>query len=107
MIFDHRTYTVKPGTIGKQLELYDKHGRAPQERHLGKPVFYGVTETGELNTYVHIWAYENAADREQRRAAMQADPQWQAFLKISAESGNLLRQENRIMTPAPFFQLQR
>ncbi len=38
---------------------------------------------------------------------MQADPEWQAFLKMSAEAGNLLRQENRIMTPAPFFQLQR
>ena len=107
MIFDHRTYTVKPGTLPKQLELYDKHGRAPQERHLGTPVFYGVTETGELNTYVHIWAYESAGDCEQRRAAMQADPEWQAFLKMSAEAGYLLRQENRIMTPAPFWRLQR
>ena len=47
MIFDHRTYTVKPGMLAQQLELYDRYGRAPQERHLGKPVFYGVTETGE------------------------------------------------------------
>jgi hypothetical protein len=107
MIFDHRTYTVKPGTLPRQLELYAKHGKAAQERHLGKPVFYGITETGELNTYVHIWAYESAADREQRRAAMQADPEWQAFLKISAEAGHLLHQDNRIMTPAPFFKLER
>jgi phosphoketolase len=93
--------------LAEELELFDNHGRAPQERHLGRPVFYGVTETGELNTYVHIWAYDDAADREQRRAAMQADPARQAFLKLSAEAGNLLRQENRIMTPAPFFQLRR
>ena len=46
-----------------------------------------------MATHVHIWAYENAADREQRRADMQADPEWQAFLKMSAEAGNLLRQE--------------
>jgi hypothetical protein len=26
---------------------------------------------------------------------------------MSAEGGHLLRQENRIMTPAPFFQLPR
>src|SRR5687768_13964681 len=38
MIFDHRTYTVRPGTLPKQLELYEKHGKAPQERHLGKPL---------------------------------------------------------------------
>ena len=74
MIFDHRTYTVKPGTLPKQLELYEKHGKAPQERHLGKPLLYGVTETGPINTYVHVWVYENAGDREKRRAAMQADP---------------------------------
>jgi hypothetical protein len=107
MIFDHRTYTVRPGTLPKQLELYDEHGRAAQERHLGKPVLYGVTETGELNTYVHVWVYESAADREKKRAAMQADPEWQAFVKMSAEAGHLIRQENKILVPARFFQLKR
>ena len=38
---------------------------------------------------------------------MQADPDWQEFLKMSSEASNLLRQENRILTPAPFFELQR
>ena len=61
MIFDHRTYTVKPGTMPRQLELYEKHGKAPQERHLGPPALYGVTETGPINTYVHVWVYEDAA----------------------------------------------
>jgi hypothetical protein len=49
MIFDHRTYTVKPGMMKKQLELYEKHGLQAQIRHLA-PVLYGVTETGPLNT---------------------------------------------------------
>lgn len=107
MIFDHRTYTVKPGTLPKQLELYARHGKAAQERHLGKPLLYGVTETGPINTYIHVWVYENAADREQRRAAMQADPEWQAFMKLSAEAGHLLAQENKILNAAPFFTLDR
>jgi hypothetical protein len=107
MIFDHRTYTVRPGTLPKQLELYDKHGRAAQEHHLGKPVLYGVTETGELNTCVHVWAYQDAGDREKKRAAMQADPEWQAIVALSAEAGYLVRQENRILAPARFFRLER
>jgi hypothetical protein len=107
MIFDHRNYTARPGTLPKQLELYEKHGKVPQERHLGKPLLYGVTETGPINTYVHVWVYENAGDREQRRAAMQADPEWQTFLKMSAEAGHLIKQENRILVPAPFFELPR
>ena len=107
MIFDHRTYTVKPGTIARQLALYDQHGRAPQERHLGKPIYYAVTETGAVNTYIHVWAYDSAGDREQRRAAMQADPEWQAYLGKSGEAGYLIGQENQLMTPVAWFQPQR
>ncbi len=107
MIFDHRLYTCKPGTVPLQLALYEKHGKAPQEKHLGQPVLYGITETGTINTYIHVWAYEDAADRAKRRAAMQADPDWLAFLKMSAEAGYLLTQQNQILTAAPFFSLKR
>lgn len=107
MLFDHRTYTCKPGTLPKQLELYEKHGKTPQERHLGKPLLFAITETGPINTYVHVWVYDDAADRAKRRAAMQADPEWQAYLRKSAEAGHLIHQENKLMTPAPFFQAQR
>ncbi len=107
MIFDHRTYTCRPGTVPLQMALYEKYGKAPQEKHLGKPVLYGVTETGRINTYVHVWAYEDAADRAKRRAAMQADPDWVAFLKRSGEAGYLIAQENQILTPPSFFELKR
>jgi NIPSNAP len=107
MIFDHRTYTCKVGTIAKQLELYEKHGLEVQVRHLGEPALYGFTETGALNSYVHVWAYESAADRERRRAAMAADPEWQAYLKLSHEAGYLVGQENKILTAPGFFKLKR
>ena len=103
MIFDHRTYTCRPGTIAKQLAIYAEHGYAVQTRHLGEPVLYGITETGPINSYIHVWAYEDAADRAKRRAAMQADPEWQAYLAHSGEAGCLLSQENRILEAAPFF----
>jgi NIPSNAP len=107
MLFDHRTYTCKPGTIKKHLELYAEHGMAAQKRHLGEPLFYGITETGPVNTYVHIWVYENAADREKRRAAMMADPDWIAYTRKSAEAGYLIAQENKLMVAAPFFKAKR
>ena len=105
MLFDHRTYTCKPGTLPKQMVLYEKHGMAAQQRHLGKPIFYAITETGVVNSYVHIWAYKDAADRATRRAAMQADPEWIAFLGMSAEAGCLASQQNTLMVEAPFFKL--
>jgi NIPSNAP len=103
MIFDHRTYTVRPGTMPKQLKLYQEHGFVAQKRHLGELLWSGVTETGELNSYVHVWVYEDAADRARKRAAMEADPDWAAYRQKSAEAGYLIRQENKILNAAPFF----
>ena len=38
---------------------------------------------------------------EARRAALQADPDWQAYLGKSAEAGYLVRQTNKILMPVP------
>lgn len=103
MIFDHRTYTCRPGTIKKHMKLYEDYGWGPQSRHLGEPILYGAVETGDVNSYIHVWVYKDAADRAAKRAALAADPEWQTFLKMSAEAGNLVSQVNTILTPAPFF----
>lgn len=103
MLLDVRTYRCRPGTIKKHLALYEQYGLAPQVRNLGEPFAYLVTETGDPNEYVHIWAYENAADREKRRAAMWADPEWIAWTEKSAELGALESQANKLMTPVSFW----
>jgi len=106
MLLDHRTYTVKPGSMAKQLKIYEDLGKAAQIRHLGQPLAYLVAESGELNTYVHIWVYEDAGDRAKKRAAMQADPDWIAYLAATAEAGYLIKQENKLMTPVPFYPIK-
>lgn len=107
MLLDVRTYTCRPGTIKTHLELYEKLGKAPQSRHLGQPLAYLTTETGDPNQYVHIWVYENAGDRETKRAAMQADPEWIAYTQESAKLGALIAQENKLMRPVDFYPLKR
>lgn len=84
--------------------MYAQRGFAVQRRHLGEPVLYALTETGVQNSFVHIWAYESAQDRAQRRAAMQADPEWAAYAAQSAEAGYLQSQENRLLLPVSFFE---
>ena len=101
MIYDHRTYCCRPGTIKKHLALYAEFGFPAQRRILGEPVIYAQVETGDVNSFVHIWAYEDAADRAARRAQMAADPEWQAYLKKSAEAGDLVSQTNKILLPVP------
>ncbi len=103
MIYDHRTYTCRPGTIKKHLALYAEHGWPVQRKHLGEPVVYAATETGDVNSFVHIWVYEDAADRATKRAAMMANQGWLDYLKLSAEAGYLSAQTNKILTPVPFF----
>ncbi len=103
MLLDVRTYTCRPGTIKAHLEVYEKYGKLPQTKHLGQPVAYLVTETGNVNQYVHIWAYDNAGDRETKRAAMQADPDWIIYTQESAKLGALINQENKLMRPVEFY----
>ena len=107
MLLDVRTYTCRPGTIKNHLALYEEFGKEPQVRNLGEPFAYLITETGNVNQYVHIWLYEDAADRERRRAAMWADPDWIAFTVKSAELGALEAQENKLMKPVDFFPIKR
>ena len=106
MLYDLRTYTCRPGTIRKHLALYAQEGFDIQRRHLGEPLAYLQTETGDVNSYVHIWAYADAADRASRRAALAADPAWAHYLVRSGDAGYLVSQVNRLMTPVPFFQMQ-
>jgi hypothetical protein len=105
MIFDHRTYFLRPGKIKAHLELYEKMGWKPQSRILGNCVLYATTEVGDVNSYVHVWAYKDLADRTARREALWKDAEWLAYVKASAELGALERQENKILVAAPFFKV--
>ena len=102
VIIDHRTYRILPGRVPAQLELYSKLGYPLQLRYMGEPHYYLATETGQLNTLVHGWVYDSAAEREQKRAKMMQDPDWKHFLAENAKAGNIIEQSNWLMTPVPF-----
>lgn len=106
MLLDVRTYRCHPGMIGAHLKLYDEYGREPQFRCLGTPLCYLKTETGDPNEYVHIWVYENAGDREAKRARLWADPAWLDYTRRSAELGALASQSNKLMLPVDFCPLK-
>jgi hypothetical protein len=107
VLVDHRTYKIKPTKVQAYLDLYEQNGMTAQMRHLGRPVAYMFSESGELNTLVHIWAYEDATDRAERRAAMLADPEWKAYQKLNSEAGLLVEQKTSLMVPASFAPIRR
>jgi hypothetical protein len=97
MIYDVRTYTCRPGTLRKYVAIYQELGYPVQRQHLGEPVLLATTEVGDVNSYVHIWAYRDLAERDEKRRVMRADPRWQEYLETSDGTGYLIRQENRIL----------
>jgi len=102
VLIDHRYYRIKPGMVPAHLDIYEKHGFAAQSRHLGKPFAYLFTESGEVNTLVHMWLYEDVADRAKKRATMAADPEWQNYLRLNNEAGYVVSQQNNLMLPTRF-----
>ena len=102
MLLDVRTYRCKAGMIGDHLKLYNELGKAPQFRNLGAPLCFLKTETGDPNEYIHIWVYDNAGDREAKRAKLWTDPDWLTYIAKSRAMGSLEAQSNRLMTPTEF-----
>jgi hypothetical protein len=101
MFVEERIYTFQVGKLPEFLKLYTEEGMAIQLKYLPAMVGYYTAEIGELNVLVHMWGYEDLKQRSELRAKMQADPAWQAYVKKIQPL--MLRQESRILNPAPFF----
>ena len=101
MYIEERMYRLKIGAVPEYCKLYQELAMHVQLRHLPHMLGYYYTEVGDLNMMVHMWAYDSLDQREKCRAALQADPDWQAYL---AKCRPLMEtQETRIMKAAPFF----
>jgi len=104
VIVEQRDYHVYTGKLPELVRLYETEGSALQAEFLGTFVGAFTTDVGELSTYTHLWAYESHADREERRARLQADERWKVFL---AKLQPLIHtQRNRIMVPTSFSPLR-
>jgi len=103
MIVEQRCYTIKGGSAPQFWALYEQYGLKVQRRVLGNLIGHYVTDIGELNIIVHMWAYENYADREARREKLGAEADWKVYLAKSREMGLIIKQENSVLKAAPFF----
>jgi hypothetical protein len=100
MIVEMRTYTCKPGGVADYMRIYEKEGFPVQGRILGNLVGWYYTELGPLNQIVHMWGYQDFADRAKRRAELAANKDWQAVLAKLRDL--IVTQENKILMPAPW-----
>ncbi|MCC6223425.1 MAG: NIPSNAP family protein [Thermoleophilia bacterium] len=100
MIVEERTYHIHTGKLGEVVGLYRDEGIAIQEELLGNLLGWFTVDVGDLSSIVSLWGYSSYAEREERRARLQADERWQAFLPRLAPL--IHTQRNRIMVPTSF-----
>ncbi|MBL8674613.1 MAG: NIPSNAP family protein [Rhodospirillales bacterium] len=95
MIFEMRTYLLKPGTAPQVEELFAASiaGRTRFSRLGG----YWRTEVGTLNQIIHVWPYADSAERDRVRAEAVKSGAWPPKI-----ADFVLDMETKILHPAPF-----
>ncbi|MBI4234378.1 MAG: NIPSNAP family protein [Chloroflexi bacterium] len=95
MIYEMRTYTLKPGALA-DFEARFGEGLPYRERYSRLGAFWH-TEIGPLNQVIHVWPYESLEQRTALRAAAAKDPHWPPRVHDL-----VVAQESEILLPAPF-----
>lgn len=104
MIVEQRDYHVVTGKLPELVRLYADQGIAIQQEVLGGFIGAFTTDVGALSTYTSMWRYASYGEREERRAALQGRPDWQAFLATIQPL--IHTQQNRILVPTAFSPLR-
>jgi len=95
MIFEFRTYDLKPGSLP---EVEKRFGEAYEKRKKYSELFaFWHTEIGPLNQIIHVWPYKDLEERNKVRAAAIADKVWPP-----ATGEFLTAQRTDIFIPAAF-----
>ncbi|WP_416559907.1 NIPSNAP family protein [Limnohabitans sp. yimb22184] len=102
MIVEHRTYTIKALRTGDFLKLYERAALPLQLKYLGHLIGFYVSEIGPLNEVVHLWGFANLAERERRRALMEADPDWALYRQALQELDVVVEQSSKMLRSTSF-----
>jgi hypothetical protein len=99
-LFELRTYTVVVGKMADVVDLYTREGWPVLQRHPPKLVGYFTGDVGALNQLVHLWKFDDDADRRAFWGAVFKDPQ---FLAFAAKLRPMFTaQENKLLLAAPW-----
>jgi hypothetical protein len=97
MIYEVRTYQLKPGTV-PECEKRFAEVLSHREKYSPLGAFWH-TELGPLNQIIHVWPYENLQQRTELRGQAMKDPNWPP--KVGEFIVNM---ESEIFIPAPFME---
>lgn len=99
-IYEMRTYTVHVGKMPEVVEAYRTLGWPVIERHPKKLVGYFLSDIGALNQLIHLWKFDDDADRRAFWKDLFADEDFMVFARTLRPL--LQHQENRLLAAAPW-----
>src|SRR5258708_9529373 len=95
MIYEFRTYTLKPRSLA---EVEKRYGEAYEYRKKYSPLTaFWHTEIGPLNEIIHVWGYKDLAERARIRAEAAKEANWPPKIREF-----VVDQEVEVVNPFPF-----
>jgi NIPSNAP len=76
MIYELRTYTLRPGTQGAMIKAASTVSLDIRGNNYGKLEGYWSTEIGPLNQVMHLWSYSSFDERTRLRGELAKNPRW-------------------------------
>jgi NIPSNAP len=95
MLYEIRTYTLKPGTT-PEFEKRFEAALPSRVKHSELAAFWH-TDIGPLNQVIHVWPYEDLKQRADIRAKAAQEPNWPP-----KTTDLVLSMQSEIFIPAPF-----
>ena len=99
-IYELRTYQVMVGKMTEVVALYKAEGYPALERLPARLVGYFTGDIGALNELVHLWKFDDDADRRAFWSQVYADEAFMAFARKLRPM--LLAQNNKLLMAAPW-----
>jgi hypothetical protein len=104
MIYELRSYLLRVGALPEYLALAETELVPALAEHGLRPVGFWHTEIGPLNEVVHLWAYGDLNEREQKWSKWRQDPRRAKYMKTVGQL--ILSQSNKILSPTTFSNLK-
>jgi NIPSNAP len=100
MIYELRTYQLVVGGLPDYLEVARTKILPGVAEYGLKPVGFWYTEAGDLNQVVHLWAYNDLNERQEKWGKWARDPRRAEVL--AKLRSIVLHQSNKFLSPTDF-----
>lgn len=108
MIYELRIYHCIPGKLPALLKRFDTITLGIWERHGIRQAGFWTTVIGQSNQVLYyLLAWESLAERDEKWAAFQADPEWiEKRAQTEADGAIVSTVINEILQPTAFSSVQ-